>query len=531
METSPPTPSGPGRGVRARARRRETSVVFRRTRGASRLEFACRAAFVVVVVGVCTASCDRSSDAAARRLTLYAASSVADVARDIADRFEAKAHVTVTISQGSSGKLCGQIQHGAPCDVFIPADIAYLDRLDRANLLTEGSRTSLGRNEIVVVVADADWPPWSDAGRFLDESFGRIVLANPEHAPAGRYAVAALKHLGLWQQIETRVVYADNVRLAARYIASYGAGVGIVYATDAAALADRLSVVHRFGDGEHDPIIYQGAVCDASSQPGLATEFLAFASSSDAADRWRAHGFTAESTPAALHRAEASMFSSNDLYAIRLSLLVSFAATLLFLPLGVALGVWLARNRSTGRTVVQTVVMIPLVLPPVVTGLFLLKGLQAAGSPIAFTWLAAVVASGAVAMPLLVRTVRASVEAMDARLLAVAATLGSSRMRIFFTVTLPVCWKGIVGGAVLFWARSMGEFGAVMVAATNTPGRTQTIPLAIYSKLESASDASIWPLVVASLTVSVGAIALSEWLVRDKRRAGRGNPDRGGGLR
>jgi len=480
-----------------------------------------RWAALIAVAAVWTTGCDSKRERARRPLVLFAASSVADVARDIADRFEAKAHVTVTISQGSSGKLCGQIQHGAPCDVFIPADIAYLGRLERSNLLAGDSRVALGRNEIVVVVPEAGVPSWSEASRLLDESVGRIVLANPEHAPAGMYAVAALKHLGLWDRLESRVVYADNVRLAARYVASYGVRVGIVYATDAAALADSLSIVHRFGAGEHDPIVYEGAVCEASAQPRLAAEFLAFARSSESADLWRTHGFATESSTQPRERKEASIFSSNDFYAIRLSLRVSFVATLFFLPPGVALGVWLARNRSPAKTIVQTLVMMPLVLPPVVTGLFLLKGLTAVGSPMAFTWLAAVIASGIVAMPLLVRTVRASVEAMDVRLLAVAATLGSSRLRAFFTVTLPVCWKGIVGGAVLFWARSMGEFGAVMVAATNTPGRTQTIPLAIYSKLESATDASIWPLVTASMIVSLGAIVLSEWLVRDRRSVAR----------
>ena len=99
----------------------------------------------------------------------------------------------------------------------------------------------------------------------------------------------------------------------------------------------------------------------------------------------------------------------------------------------------------------------------------------------------------------------------------VAATLGASRLRAFVTITLPVCWKGVVGGAVLFWARAMGEFGAVMIVASNTPGRTQTTPLAIYSKLESPTDQSIWPLATVSLIISLLAIALSEWLVRQKR--------------
>ena len=211
------------------------------------------------------------------------------------------------------------------------------------------------------------------------------------------------------------------------------------------------------------------------------------------------------------------LFSQNDIQAVLLSLRVSAIATSVFLVPGVLLGVWLARSQSRWRAAVQAVVTIPLVLPPVVTGLCLLQLFIALDSRLAFTWWAAVPAAGTVAVPLLIRTVRASVEAMDPRLTVVAATLGASRLRAFFTITLPVCWKGVVGGGVLLWARAMGEFGAVMIVAGNTPGRTQTIPLAIYSKLESPTDQSIWPLVTVSLVISLAAIALSERLVRRKR--------------
>ena len=211
------------------------------------------------------------------------------------------------------------------------------------------------------------------------------------------------------------------------------------------------------------------------------------------------------------------LFSQNDIQAVLLSLRVSAIATAVFIAPGVLVGVWLARSPSRWRAVVQSAVMIPLVLPPVVTGLCLLQTFIALNSRLAFTWWAAVPAAGTVAAPLLIRTVRASVEAMDPRLTAVAATLGASRLRAFLSITLPACWKGVVGGAVLFWARAMGEFGAVMIVAGNTPGRTQTIPLAIYSKLESPTDQSIWPLVTVSVIISLLAIALSEWLIRRKR--------------
>ena len=212
------------------------------------------------------------------------------------------------------------------------------------------------------------------------------------------------------------------------------------------------------------------------------------------------------------------MFSTADLDAILMSLRVSTVATAACVVPGVGLGVWLGRTRSALRPAVEVAVTLPLVVPPVVTGLCLLKLLLALHVPLAFTWWGAALASAAVAMPLLIRTVQAAAETMDPRLLVVAATLGASRTRRFVTITLPICWRGMVGGLLLFWARAVSEFGATIVVASNTPGRTQTIPLAIYSKIESPSPQAIWPLVGAAVVLSILAVLLSELLIRGKRR-------------
>lgn len=206
--------------------------------------------------------------------------------------------------------------------------------------------------------------------------------------------------------------------------------------------------------------------------------------------------------------------TSNDWFAIGMSFRVALVATVLFLPACVLVGVWLGRSRSHPRGVVQAVVMMPLVLPPVVSGLLLLQLFQATGVRIAFTWMGAVLAAGVVSAPLWIRTVRTAVETIDPRLSVAAASLGASRWRRFRTITLPLCWKGVVGGGVLFAARALGEFGAVMVVAGNTPGRTQTIPLAIYSKLQSPTPGAIWPLTIAAVVIAMGAIVAGEWLAR-----------------
>jgi len=203
-----------------------------------------------------------------------------------------------------------------------------------------------------------------------------------------------------------------------------------------------------------------------------------------------------------------------DWHAVALSLRVSVVAAALCVALGVPLAVWLARGESRWRFVVETVLTAPLVVPPVVTGFALLLVLRACGSGLLFTWWAAALASAVVALPLLVRTTRAAVEQTDRRLTLVAASLGASRWRCFWTITVPLAGPGIVGGAALAWARAFGEFGATMVVAGNIPERTRTIPLAIWTSLQSRPLSSAAGLVIASLVVSVAAVALSEWLVR-----------------
>jgi len=207
-----------------------------------------------------------------------------------------------------------------------------------------------------------------------------------------------------------------------------------------------------------------------------------------------------------------------DVQAIGLSLRVSIAATALCVVVGVPVAAWLARGRSRWRFLVDVVLMAPLVVPPVVTGFGLLLLLRAVSAGLLFTLWAAVLAAAVVALPLLVRTVRAAVEQTDPGLAKVAATLGASPWRIFWTITLPMSWRGLVGGAALAWARAFGEFGATIVVAGNMPGRTRTIPLAIWTSLQSKPLASVVGLVVAALVLSIAAVAVSEWIVR---RAGK----------
>lgn len=213
--------------------------------------------------------------------------------------------------------------------------------------------------------------------------------------------------------------------------------------------------------------------------------------------------------------------------ALRLSLVSATLATAISMVLGVPVAWVLARTRVPGRSVIRALVTVPLVLPPVVGGvaLFLVLGRQgvvgrllfeATGFTIPFTTLAVVLAETFVAMPFLIISVEGALRAADARFEDAAATLGADRWTTFRRVTLPLVAPGIAAGAVLCWARALGEFGATITFAGNFPGKTQTMPLAVYIALESGHPEAAIVLSLVLLTVSVATLLLlrDRWLRR-----------------
>jgi molybdate transport system permease protein len=211
--------------------------------------------------------------------------------------------------------------------------------------------------------------------------------------------------------------------------------------------------------------------------------------------------------------------------AVRLSLRVAGLAVAVSLPLGVFTAYALARWRFPGHGLLNGLVHLPLILPPVVTGYLLLLAfgpqgpvggvLSSLGMPVAFRWTGAALAAGVMAFPLMVRAIRLSIEAVDPKLEQAAATLGASRVWVFATVTLPLILPGIIAGAILAFAKAMGEFGATITFVSNIPGETRTVPSAIYAFLQvpGGEDAAM-RLVLVSVGVAMAALLLSEWLAR-----------------
>jgi molybdate transport system permease protein len=218
--------------------------------------------------------------------------------------------------------------------------------------------------------------------------------------------------------------------------------------------------------------------------------------------------------------------SPDEWTAILLSLRIAIVATLVALPFGVALAWLLARKDFWGKTLLDGIIHLPLVLPPVVTGYLLLISFGRRG-PIgafladhfgivfSFRWTGAALACGIMGFPLLVRPIRLAIEAIDRRLEDAAATLGASRLAVFATVTLPLALPGLIAGFVLCFAKALGEFGATITFVSNIPGETQTISAAIYTFTQvPGGDAAAGRLVLVAVVISLAALVVSEWLAR-----------------
>jgi len=224
------------------------------------------------------------------------------------------------------------------------------------------------------------------------------------------------------------------------------------------------------------------------------------------------------------------MLNPDEVQAIRLSLRVATWAVVWSLPFGVLAAIVLARGRFPGKALLDTVLHLPLILPPVVTGYALLilfgrRGVLGAflantfGIVFAFRWTGAALASAIMGFPLMVRAIRVAIEAVDVRLEQAAATLGAPPWRVFLTVCLPLAWPGIVAGAMLAFAKALGEFGATITFVSAIPGETQTLSALMYGMMQvPGGESGLWRLAIVAVAMSFAAVFCSEWLVQRQRR-------------
>jgi molybdate transport system permease protein len=494
--------------------------------------------FVLVLVGFShpltrTGGGAEGSPAADSSILVLAAASLSDVLPMVAQAWEAGGGIPVRFSFGATSRLAPQTVRGAPADLFFSADGQWMDWVEARGGVAEGTRVALLRNRLVVVVPSGSSFHPGSASELTVPSLEHLALAG-ENVPAGRYARSALEAEGVWGALEPRIVRAGNVRRALEWVALGEVDAAVVYATDA-TVEGRVRMGFSFPAEAHLPIVYPAAVLDGAPFAKAAGEFLEFCGGPEAAGIFREAGF--EPAPMGLQPPAASLLPvagttqaphPDPWSAIRLSFMVALAATLAGFVPAVCLGWVLARKEFPGKSILATVALAPLVLPPVVTGFLLLsllgsqgplgRWLAHVGVPVPFTLLGATLAALTVGLPLYIVSVRNAFQTVDPTLEEVSLTLGRKPFPTFLRVTFPLALPGIAAGSVLAFARALGEFGATVVLAGNMEGSTRTIALAVYTLLESPQGReAIWVLVGASVALSLLALLGYEVLSRRQR--------------
>jgi len=457
---------------------------------------------------------------------IFAAASLTDALQEAVHHYRSShPGVEVVFNFGASGTLARQIRAGAPADLFLSANPMWMDELEREGLIDPGSIRNVLSNALVIVVPRDSTLRFRSPSDLANSEIHRIAIADPAVAPAGAYTRSYLEGKGIWKSIERRVVPTLDVRAALAAVATGAVDCGIVYRTDAATKAG-VSIAYSVPPGEEPGIVYSLAVL--RHVPGETAALAAFLASPAGLEIFQHHGFlpAPRGGPAPIPPFQPSRTSEWAL--LWFTIRVAFASTaLIFLP-GLLLAFALARGRWPGKSLIETLVNIPLVLPPTAVGLLLFELVSRRtivgswihdllGRDITFTASAVVLATAVMSIPLLIRSARTAFEEVPRRYEEIARTLGRGRIYVFLTITLPLAHRGILAGLVLAFSRALGEFGATMMVAGNIPGRTQTMALAIFHRVQIGDDPGAYRLVALAVVLAFVAIWISGWLTRRRR--------------
>jgi molybdate transport system permease protein len=439
---------------------------------------------------------------------------------------ELRPELVLRFNFGASSDLARQVLAGAGGDLFLSADERQLERLDAAGRLRPLTRAPLCGNALVVVEPGE---PASRAGFELASAadlarLERIAVADPEAVPAGVYARRWLENVGLWATLAPKIIAGIDARATLAAVESGACPAGVVYRTDA-LLSKRARIAFVVRPEEQPPIRYGGAVL--ASAPGQeAAAVLALLRGRTGALLFERFGFLPAPSDPALAGPPA-LESASVWPPLLVSLRIAGLATLVvFLP-GVWLGWLLARKRFPGHSLLETLVALPLVLPPTAVGYLLLRTFAADGPlgarvlgfdlDLLLSWKGAVCAAALMALPLVARTARIAFEGVEPRLEAMGASLGWTRLQVLGRVTLPLARRGLLAAGVLGFSRALGEFGATVIVAGNIPGRTQTLALAIFQDIQLGRQGRATRLLLISVAIAFAAIWLVEAVLRRDR--------------
>lgn len=413
-----------------------------------------------------------------------------------------------------------------------------MDALVALGLVDSGDVRVFAGNEIVLIRPAFGGVFPGDFHDLTDARVSRLAIA-AERVPAGDYARQVLDHLGLTDQLKPKFVETIHVRQVLDYVARGEVDAGLVYATDAALGGDAIVIAARARSGWHAPVAYPVAVLNASAHAELATGFVDFVCGEDGRAILARHGFKPPLVDSvrAVRRLDSPAGDSMAWTALKLSLIASFRAMFVVIPLGAGIGLMLAKGRFPGREFLDAVLTLPMILPPTVIGYYLIIVLgtqsvagraldSALGVRISLTLWGASLASAVIALPLMIKSSRAAFESVDREYVLASYTLGKGRLETLARVTLPLARHGLFAGAILSFARAVGEFGATFMVAGIIPGQTMTMPVAIFHAFTNHDDKTAHALALVLTVFSVIVIYLTNRLNDWQTKRLRERPDR-----
>ncbi len=461
-------------------------------------------------------------------LVVFAAASLKNALDDTgADFAKQTGKPPPRISYAGTPALARQIEQGAPADVFISADADWMTYLEGKRLIRAESRVDLLGNSIVVVApasANIDLPVISAESLTRALRGGRLALADVNSVPGRAIRKGGARKAGRMGRAEgaTRAERERARRARLRGARRGAAGRRLPHRRHRrTAREDR-----RRAAAGHPSANHLSCRRDERIKTSRRDRFPRLAARTAGARHVRDPRLSSAPEHGALKRMGSTWLSAEEWDAVRLSIQVASVAAAASLPLAIAIAFLLARVNFWGRSALDALVHLPLILPPVVTGYLLLLTFgrnapvgsflaEQFGIVFSFRWTGAALACAVMGFPLMVRAIRLSIEAVDRKLEEAAGALGASPAIVFLTVTLPLILPGLLAGVILSFAKAMGEFGATITFVSNIPGETQTLPSAIYAFTQvPGGDAGAIRLTIVSIVISVGALLASEALAR-----------------
>jgi molybdate ABC transporter permease protein/molybdenum ABC transporter molybdate-binding protein len=426
----------------------------------------------------------------------------------------------------STGSLARRIEAGAEADLFLSANETWMDHLQRRGLLLRGSRRVILGNRLVLVGREAapGFVDWTSRPAWLR----RLAIGDPKSVPVGSYARQALENLGWWEDLQPDLVLSPDATSLIQNLRLGRAPYGILYRSDL-GLAKGLRELAPLPDNLHTPIRYSIAVLRSAPSLQAALAALESLASPEALALARGQGFDVPGLEGQGRSASVATASGppagegRTLGPILLSLQVAAAACVLAILPGLFLAWFLARRDFAGKAVLDALLHLPLVIPPVVTGYLLLLVLGPA-TPLGgflhdqlgidlFNWKGAALASAVMGFPLFLRSARLGFENVEPRLEQAASTLGAGPWRVFTRVSFPLALPGVMTGLILCFARSLGEFGATVTFVSLVEGSTDTLPLALWRETQvPGGEGAALRLLLVSVALALLAMLASQWL-------------------